>query len=77
MMIFGDFLHHLISGLVQIMPQLINFYVGIGITKSNMLWDGSAKYSIITQTKGKYPVSVTYYGNMAYDTRKDAGQKYF
>jgi hypothetical protein len=45
--------------------------VGIGITKSNMLWDASAKYSIITQTKGKYPVSITYYGNMAYDTRKD------
>jgi hypothetical protein len=45
--------------------------LGIGITKSNMLWDASAKYSIITQTKGQYPVSVTYYGNAAYDTRKD------
>ena len=52
-------------------------YVGIGITKSNMLWDGSAKYSIITQTKGKYPVSVTYYGNMAYDTRKDPDKSIF
>ena len=51
--------------------------IGIGITKSNMLWDGSAKYSIITQTKGKYPVSVTYYGNMAYDTRKDADKSIF
>ena len=47
-------------------------FIGIGITKSNMLWDASAKYSIITQTKGKYPVSVTYYGNAAYDTRKEA-----
>jgi Membrane bound beta barrel domain (DUF5777) len=51
--------------------------LGIGITKSNMLWDASAKYSIITQTKGKYPVSVTYYGNMAYDTRKDADKSIF
>jgi hypothetical protein len=45
--------------------------LGFGITKSNMLWDVSAKYSIITQTKGKYPVSVTWYGDVAYDTRKD------
>ncbi|MGZ5190454.1 MAG: DUF5777 family beta-barrel protein [Flavisolibacter sp.] len=45
--------------------------LGIGITKSNMLWDASAKYSIISQTQGKSPVSVTYYGNVAYDTRKD------
>lgn len=45
--------------------------IGIGITKSNMLWDASAKYAIISQTKGVYPVSVTYYGNMTYDTRKD------
>ncbi len=52
-------------------------YVGIGITKANMLWDASAKYSIITQTKGKYPVSITYYGNVAYDTRKDADKSLF
>jgi hypothetical protein len=52
-------------------------YVGIGITKSNMLWDGSAKYSIISQTKGKYPVSVTYYGDIAYDTRKDPDKSIF
>ncbi|MEO6406254.1 MAG: DUF5777 family beta-barrel protein [Ferruginibacter sp.] len=45
--------------------------VGLGITKSNMLWDASAKYSIITQTKTKYPVSLTYYSNVSYDTRKD------
>lgn len=51
--------------------------VGIGITKSNMLWDASAKYPIITQTKGKYPVSVTYYGNVAYDTRKDPDKSIF
>ncbi|HEX6181498.1 MAG TPA: DUF5777 family beta-barrel protein [Chitinophagaceae bacterium] len=45
--------------------------IGIGITKFNMLWDASAKYAIITQTKGKYPVSVSFYSNVAMDTRKD------
>ncbi|CAN5664782.1 hypothetical protein BH11BAC3_BH11BAC3_17550 [soil metagenome] len=54
-----------------------NLYVGIGITKNNMLWDGSAKYAIIKQTKGVYPVSVTYYGNIGYDTRKDADKSIF
>jgi len=50
-----------------------NLNVGIGITKSNMLWDGSAKYAIISQEKGKggYPVSVSYYGNISYDSRED------
>jgi Membrane bound beta barrel domain (DUF5777) len=59
--------------------------VGLGFTKttasiipgqsiSNVagpLWDGSVKYSIITQTKGVYPVSVSYYGNLAISTKKD------
>ncbi|HEX5651556.1 MAG TPA: DUF5777 family beta-barrel protein [Chitinophagaceae bacterium] len=51
--------------------------LGFGITKSNMLWDASAKYSIITQTPKQYPVSVTYYGNVAYDTRNDADKSIF
>ena len=51
--------------------------VGIGITKSNVLWDANAKYSIITQTPGKYPVSVSYYSNIAFDTRKDADKSLF
>ncbi len=51
--------------------------VGIGITKKNMIWDASAKYAIIQQTKGKYPVSVSYYGNVAYDTRKDKDKSIF
>ncbi len=51
--------------------------LGLGITKSYMLWDASAKYSIISQTKGKYPVSVTYYGNVAYSTLKDADKSIF
>ena len=45
-----------------------NLEIGIGITKVNMLWDGSAKYAIIKQDNVKYPVSVTYYGNMAVKT---------
>jgi Membrane bound beta barrel domain (DUF5777) len=45
--------------------------LGLGITKSSMLWDVSAKYAIITQTKGKYPVSVTYFTDAAIDSRKD------
>jgi len=53
--------------------------LGLGITKSNMLWDGSAKYAILSQSKGKggYPVSITYYGNLSYDTRKDADKSLF
>lgn len=51
--------------------------VGIGITKKNMIWDASAKYAIITQTKSKYPVSVSWYSNMAYDTRKDKDKSIF
>jgi hypothetical protein len=63
--------------------------VGFGFTKttaaviphgtvsavSGPLWDGSLKYSIITQTKGKYPVSVSYYVNAAYNTKKDAAKE--
>lgn len=48
-----------------------NLNVGVGITKDNMLWDFSAKYALVKQTKGVYPVSVTYYGNVSYDSRKD------
>jgi hypothetical protein len=46
-----------------------NLMAGISITKSNMTWEAFAKYALITQTKGKYPVSVTYYVNMGYDSR--------
>ncbi len=54
-----------------------NLNVGLGITKSNMLWDLNAKYALLRQTNGLYPVSVTYYGNVAYDTRKDADGSIF
>jgi len=62
-----------------------NLNVGIGFAKtsaavipkggisdvSGPLWDGSLKYSLFTQTKGKYPVSLSYYVNAAYNTKKD------
>jgi hypothetical protein len=54
-----------------------NLYIGLGIDKYEKLWDGSAKYAIIKQTKGKYPVSVTYYGDMAVDTRSDGDHSIF
>jgi hypothetical protein len=47
-----------------------NLLVGVSITKANMTWEGFAKYSILKQTKGKYPVSVSYYSNISVDTRK-------
>ena len=43
--------------------------VGVAITKSNMTWEAYGKYAIIKQTPGKYPVSVTYFGDVAIDTR--------
>ena len=50
-----------------------NLSLGFGATRNNgnMLLDGSAKYALLKQTKGKYPVSITYYGNMAYGTKAD------
>ncbi|QEC55538.1 DUF5777 family beta-barrel protein [Flavisolibacter ginsenosidimutans] len=56
---------------------LNKLYVGFGITKDNMLWDFNAKYAIIKQTNGLYPVSVTYYTNAAYDSRKDPDNSLF
>ncbi len=48
-----------------------NLYIGIGITKLNMLIDGSAKYAILKQTTSEMPVSLTYYGNIAVKTIAD------
>jgi hypothetical protein len=36
-----------------------------------MMLDLNAKYAIIKQTKGTYPISVTFYSNFSYDTRKN------
>src|ERR1035438_1839542 len=54
-----------------------NLYLGFGLAKDNMLLDGSAKYAILKQTKGVYPVSVTYYGNIGYKTITDPGNFLF
>lgn len=56
--------------------------LGFGLTKEKNLWDFNVKYSIINQTRsGRIPLSVTYYGNMAIDTRdgdnfRNGGDRY-
>jgi len=54
-----------------------NLYLGIGFAKADLLWDGNAKYAIIKQTKGKSPVSITYFGDLAYNTTYDADHSNF
>ena len=47
-----------------------NLMVGFGLAKKNLTWDFNAKYSILRQMSGGgSPVSVTYFGNAAMDTR--------
>ena len=48
---------------------LSKLMLGASITKANMTWEGYAKYAILQQTPGKYPVSITYYGDIAVDSR--------
>ncbi|MCF8246987.1 MAG: DUF5777 family beta-barrel protein [Saprospiraceae bacterium] len=44
--------------------------VGFGLTKFNLTWDMNVKYAILEQARiGGSPISLTYYGNMAIDTR--------
>ena len=52
-----------------------NLQVGIGICKENMQWDGNVKYAIIKQavSNSGFPVSVTFYGNMAASTLPKKG----
>ena len=47
-----------------------NLEFGFGPAKVNMLWDGSAKYAIWKQSS-EFPVSLTYYGNVAVKTVKN------
>ena len=49
-----------------------NLSLGLGITKDGLTWDGNAKYSLFTQTPGEYPVSLTFFGDMAVNTSNDA-----
>ncbi len=43
--------------------------VGAGVTKERMQVDMFAKYALLQQTPGKYPVSVSYFGNVVIDAR--------
>lgn len=44
---------------------------GFGLTKERLLWDFNVKYALLRQGRsGGSPVSITYLGNMAVDTRK-------
>lgn len=46
--------------------------VGFGFTKENLVWDMFGKYALLRQGQsGGSPVSLTYYGNAAIDTRSD------
>jgi len=47
--------------------------VGFGFTKSNLMWDFNAKYALFKQARtGGFPLSVTYFANVAVDTRDNA-----
>lgn len=48
-----------------------NLMIGVGLTKERMLWDFNAKYAILRE-RDQFPVSVTYYTNLAVDTRKNS-----
>jgi hypothetical protein len=54
-----------------------NLYLGFGVSKDNLLWDGSVKYALLKQTKGYMPVSVTYYGNLGWKTIADPNHLLF
>ena len=44
--------------------------IGFGFTKENLYWDFNARYALLRQArKGGSPVSITYFGNIALDTR--------
>ncbi len=46
--------------------------VGFGFSKINLTWDFNAKYALVKQmSSGGWPVSITYFGNVAVDTRPE------
>jgi hypothetical protein len=53
-----------------------NLLVGLSLTKSFMTVQGYAKYSLIQQTKGQYPVSVSFYTDAAWDSRPGDNYSY-
>lgn len=51
-----------------------NLTIGIGVTKERILVDFNAKYAIVKQMdSGGWPVSISYFGNIAIDTREKEG----
>lgn len=50
-----------------------NLMVGFGLTKDRMLWDLNVKYAILSEHGSKpKPISLTYFGVMAIDTRNES-----
>lgn len=50
-----------------------NLQLGFGFTKERVQWDANLKYALLKQkTSGGSPVSVTYFGNIAIDTRSSS-----
>ena len=48
--------------------------LGIALNEENMQWEGSAKYALMKQSEtGGWPVSITYFGNVAIDSRPKEG----
>ena len=51
-----------------------NLSLGIAFNLENLIWEGNVKYALMRQSeKGGWPVSITYYGNIAVDTREKQG----
>ncbi|MES2330326.1 MAG: DUF5777 family beta-barrel protein [Bacteroidota bacterium] len=49
-----------------------NLQLGMGFCKEKLQWDANVKYAIIKQkSTGGSPVSITYFGNLVVDTRKE------
>ncbi len=47
-----------------------NLQLGFGLTSYNNTWDINLKYALMRQSEeGGWPISITYYGNWAIDTR--------
>jgi len=51
-----------------------NLAIGFGVSKERFLVDFNAKYALIKQLEsGGWPVSISYFGNIAIDTRPKSG----
>jgi hypothetical protein len=52
-----------------------NITAGFGICKDKMTWDGNIKIALLKQATKGMPISMSYFGNMAIDTRSSADVK--